>query len=294
MTSNERKAALEAIIYAADEPATIDQLATALGEDKIAVQNSLDELVASYASDERGIEIRAVAGGYKMYTKPQHHDVVRRFIKSLRPPLRLSMPALETLAVIAYKQPVTAPEISEIRGVNTSGVISTLLDKKLITTAGRKEVMGRPILYKSSKEFLMRFGLSDLDELPSLKEFEALAREALGTDEGISSSESTDEALLNSPNADTLENLPVPESSANVFAATHRDAASSADANPATSSSTGQGPANSTSGSDASTNSEADEFLREEEVTATNEGMPSGILDEEPPPPNAKSTTAGE
>jgi len=294
MTSNERKAALEAIIYAADEPATIDQLATALGEDKIAVQNSLDELVASYDSDERGIEIRAVAGGYKMYTKPQHHDVVRRFIKSLRPPLRLSMPALETLAVIAYKQPVTAPEISEIRGVNTSGVISTLLDKKLITTAGRKEVMGRPILYKSSKEFLMRFGLSDLDELPSLKEFEALAREALGTDEGISSSESTDEALLNSPNADTLENLPVPESSASVFAATHRDGASSADANPATSSSAGQGTANSTSGSDASTNSEADEFLREEEVTATNEGMPSGILDEEPPPPNAKSTSVGE
>ena len=293
MTSNERKAALEAIIYAADEPATIDQLATALGEDKIAVQNSLDELVASYASDERGIEIRAVAGGYKMYTKPQHHDVVRRFIKSLRPPLRLSMPALETLAVIAYKQPVTAPEISEIRGVNTSGVISTLLDKKLITTAGRKEVMGRPILYKSSKEFLMRFGLSDLDELPSLKEFEALAREALGTDEGISSSESTDEALLNSPNADTLENLPVPESSASVFAATHRDGASSADANPATSSSAEQGTANSTSGSDASTNSEADEFLREEEVTATNEGMPSGILDEEPPPPNATSTSAG-
>src|SRR5271157_3567616 len=191
MTHADRIAALEAIIYAADEPATIDQLATALGEDKIAVQNSLDELVASYASDERGIEIRAVAGGYKMYTKPQHHDVVRRFIKSLRPPLRLSMPALETLAVIAYKQPVTAPEISDIRGVNTSGVISTLLDKKLITTAGRKEVMGRPILYKSSKEFLMRFGLSDLDELPSLKEFEALAREALGTDEGISPSQKT-------------------------------------------------------------------------------------------------------
>jgi len=297
MTSNERKAALEAIIYAADEPATIDQLAAALGEDKIAVQNSLDELVASYASDERGIEIRAVAGGYKVYTKPQHHDVVRRFIKSLRPPLRLSMPALETLAVIAYKQPVTAPEISEIRGVNTSGVISTLLDKKLITTAGRKEVMGRPILYKSSKEFLMRFGLSDLDELPSLKEFEALAREALGTDEGISSSESTDEALLNSPNADTLENLLVPESSANVFAATHRDAASSAEpsvaANLTTPSLPGQGSADSAP-APSNANPEADEFLREEEVAATNEGMPSGILDEEPPPPNAKSTTAGE
>jgi len=185
MTNEERKAALEAIIYAADEPATIEQLTKALGDEKLAVQASLDELVASYAAEERGIEIRAVAGGYKMYTKPQQHDVVRRFIKSLRPPLRLSMPALETLAVIAYKQPVTSPEISEIRGVNTAGVISTLLDKHLITTAGRKEVIGRPILYKTSKEFLMRFGLSDLEELPSLKEFEALAREALGSDEGL-------------------------------------------------------------------------------------------------------------
>ena len=185
MTNEERKAALEAIIYAADEPATLEQLTKALGDEKLAVQASLDELAASYASEERGIEIRAVAGGYKMYTKPQQHDVVRRFIKSLRPPLRLSMPALETLAVIAYKQPVTSPEISEIRGVNTAGVISTLLDKRLITTAGRKEVMGRPILYKTSKEFLMRFGLSDLSELPSLKEFEALAREALGSDEGL-------------------------------------------------------------------------------------------------------------
>jgi segregation and condensation protein B len=189
MTNEERTAALEAIIYAADEPATIEQLATALGEEKLVVQASLDELVASYAAEERGIEIRAVAGGYKMYTKPQQHDVARRFIKSLRPPLRLTMPALETLAVIAYKQPATSPEIGEIRGVNTSGVLKTLLDKRLIVTAGRKEVIGRPILYKTSKEFLMRFGLSDLDELPSLKEFEALAREALGGDEGIAPGE---------------------------------------------------------------------------------------------------------
>jgi len=189
MTNEERKAGLEAIIYAADEPATIDQLTRALGEEKLAVQVSLDELVASYAAEERGIEVRRVAGGYKLYTKPQQHDVVRRFIKSLRPPLRLSMPALETLAVIAYKQPVTSPEISEIRSVNTSGVISTLLDKHLITTAGRKEVMGRPILYKTSKEFLMRFGLSDLEDLPSLKEFEALAREALGSDQGFAPAE---------------------------------------------------------------------------------------------------------
>jgi segregation and condensation protein B len=199
MTNEERKASLEAIIYAADEPATIEQLAAALGDEKLAVQASLDELVASYAVEERGVEVRAVAGGYKMYTKPQHHDVVRRFIKSLRPPLRLTMPALETLAVIAYKQPVTAPEIAEIRSVNTSGVIKTLLDKRLITTAGRKEVMGRPILYKTSKEFLMRFGLSDLDELPSLKEFEALAREALGSDEGVAPSAPSDESVLDAP-----------------------------------------------------------------------------------------------
>src|SRR3979411_2658172 len=196
MTNEERKAALEAIIYAADEPATIEQLAASLDEEKLVVQASLDERGARDAAKERGSEVRGVAGGYKMYTKPQHHDVVRRFIKSLRPPLRLTMPALETLAVIAYKQPVTAPEIGEIRSVNTSGVLKTLLDKRLITTAGRKEVIGRPILYKTSKEFLMRFGLSDFQQMPSLKEFEALAREALGSDEGVAPSESSDERVL--------------------------------------------------------------------------------------------------
>jgi segregation and condensation protein B len=193
MTPVELKSALEAIIYAADEPATIEQLALAVGEEKHVIRAALDELVGSYGSDERGIEIRAVGGGYRVYTKPQHHDVVRRFIKSLRPPLRLTMPALETLAVIGYKQPVTLPEIQEIRGVNCSGVVQTLLEKHLITTAGRKAVMGRPILYRTSKEFLMRFGLSDLDELPSLKEFEALAREALGTDNGIAEAEIIEE-----------------------------------------------------------------------------------------------------
>jgi segregation and condensation protein B len=185
MTPIELKSALEAIIYVADEPATVDQLASVLGEEKHVVRAALDELVASFASDERGVEIRAVAGGYRVYTKPQHHELVRRFIKSLRPPLRLTMPALETLAVIAYKQPVTQPEIQEIRGVNCAGVIETLLEKRLITTAGRKQVIGRPILYRTSKDFLMRFGLGDVDELPSLKEFEALAREALGADDGI-------------------------------------------------------------------------------------------------------------
>jgi segregation and condensation protein B len=185
MTPEEMQAALEAIIYAADEPATLDQIAHALGVEKTEARTALDFLAASYATDQRGIEVRKVAGGWKFYTKPQHHEVVRKFIKSLQPPLRLTMPALETLAVISYKQPITVPEINEIRGVHVGGVIKTLLEKRLITTAGRKEVIGRPILYRTSKQFLMRFGLSDLDELPSLKEFEQLAQAALGSDSGV-------------------------------------------------------------------------------------------------------------
>lgn len=192
MTPQEIQASLESIIYAADEPATIDQIAKALGIEKPAAREAIEQLTATYQSEDRGIEIRKVAGGWKFYTKAQHHDVVRKFIKSLQPPLRLTMPALETLAVIAYKQPVTVPEINEIRGVHVGGVIKTLLEKKLITTAGRKEVIGRPILYRTSKQFMMRFGLSDLDELPSLKEFEALAQAALASDEGIAESMTTD------------------------------------------------------------------------------------------------------
>src|ERR1022692_368495 len=141
---------------------------------KAHVSSIINELVAEYASAERGMEIRQIAGGYRMATKPEHHDVVVNFAKSLKPPVRLSLQALETLAVIAYKQPVTVPEISEIRGVDTSGVIATLLDRKLVTTAGRKQVIGRPILYKTTKEFLLRFGLNDVSELPSMEEFEKL------------------------------------------------------------------------------------------------------------------------
>jgi len=117
-----------------------------------------------------------------MSTKPEQHDLVRSFAKSLKPPIRLSLPALETLAVIAYKQPVTVPEISEIRGVDSSGVIATLLDRKLITTSGRKDVVGRPILYKTTKEFLLRFGLKDVNELPSMEEFEKLVAESFQSD----------------------------------------------------------------------------------------------------------------
>jgi len=180
----EFRSAIEAIVYVAEEPVSVQQIASAVHGERDAVRRALRELISSYAGDDRGIEIREVAGGYKFYTKAQHHDAVRRFIKSLQPPLRLSMPALETLAVIAYKQPVTLPEIQEIRGVQAAGVIKTLLERGMITTAGRKEALGRPILYRTTKDFLMRFGLAGVGDLPSLKEFEALARAALG-DDGI-------------------------------------------------------------------------------------------------------------
>jgi segregation and condensation protein B len=187
------KGKLESIIYAAEEPVTFDQLtllmkesvineggltemepAAAQAEVKSRIRAALEELIADNDNGDRGMEIREVAGGYRMATKPEYHDVVRGFAKSLKPPIRLSLQALETLSVIAYKQPVTAPEIGEIRGVDSSGVLGTLIDKKLVTTAGRKQVIGRPILYKTTKEFLLRFGLKDLNELPSMEEFEKM------------------------------------------------------------------------------------------------------------------------
>jgi segregation and condensation protein B len=137
----------------------------------------LDELIADFATSVRGLEIREVAGGYRFATKPEYHDAVRGFVKSLKPPLKLSLQSLETLAVVAYKQPVTAPEISEIRGVDSGGVLGSLMARKLITTAGRKQVIGRPILYKTTKDFLLRFGLKDINELPSIEEFEKMAGE---------------------------------------------------------------------------------------------------------------------
>jgi segregation and condensation protein B len=143
----------------------------------------LDQLIADYASSDRGLEIREVAGGYRLATKPEYHDAVRGFVKSLKPPLKLSLQALETLAVVAYKQPVTAPEISEIRGVDTGGVLGSLMARKLITTAGRKQVIGRPILYKTTKDFLLRFGLKDIGELPSIEEFEKMAGELADQEE---------------------------------------------------------------------------------------------------------------
>jgi len=222
------KAKIEAIIYAAEEPVTVDQILAVVADEistelaaepaetplpvdaentepvvesppveaepsltdakleakqhrdrgRRRVRELIEQLVTDYDSRDHGMEIRQVAGGYRMSTKPEHHDVVRSFAKSLKPPIRLSLQALETLAVIAYKQPVTGPEIGEIRGVDSSGVLAGLITRKLITTAGRKQVIGRPILYKTTKDFLLRFGLKDLNELPSIEEFEKLTSAA--------------------------------------------------------------------------------------------------------------------
>ncbi|HET6215786.1 MAG TPA: SMC-Scp complex subunit ScpB [Acidobacteriaceae bacterium] len=258
------KAKLEAVIYAAEEPVTLAQLAAIFGDEISPVEEAaepaaeqialiesdapatnptpgeapvvedtsipaepsesdekkaarhrdrrvrqllqpvLDELIADYANGERGMEIREIAGGYRMATKPEYHDAVRGFVKSLKPPMKLSLQALETLAVIAYKQPVTAPEVSEIRGVDSGGVLGGLVSRKLITTAGRKPVIGRPILYKTTKEFLLRFGLKDVNDLPSMEEFEKMAGE-------LAESEAEGEALDAANDAINLGSDPLPQ-----------------------------------------------------------------------------------
>lgn len=170
------KAILEAVVYITDEPLTAQQMAAALQQPIDKIKRLMDQIVAEFAKTEHGLTVREVAGGYKMATKAEHHEAVRAFVKKLTPPLKLSLAALETLAVIAYKQPVTTPEIMEIRGVQGVGVLKTLLDRKLIAEAGRKNVVGKPILYKTTKEFLVQFGLKDVTELPTLKEFEELGR----------------------------------------------------------------------------------------------------------------------
>src|SRR5579862_8552470 len=214
------KAQLEAIVYAAETPITLEQIVLLVKESVVAegaadeaeiksrVRSSLEELVGEYGGPDHGIEVRQVAGGYRMSTKPEQHEVVRAFAKSLKPPIRLSLPALETLAVIAYKQPVTVPEISDIRGVDSGGVIGTLLDRKLITTAGRKQVIRRPILYKTTKEFLMRFGLKDVNELPSMEEFEKLVAESFQEELIPAESAATSEAEA----GDSTEAAPVADS----------------------------------------------------------------------------------
>lgn len=198
------KAAIEAIVYVSDEPVTPDQIAAVLtGATREEVLHALRSLQQEYSHDGRGIEIREIAGGYKMFTKPEHHELVRRFVKSLTPPLRLSMAALETLATIAYRQPMTVPEIQAIRGVQGAGVLKTLLERKLITTAGRKSVLGRPILYKTTREFLVQFGLSGLQDLPSMEEFEELLKASFGDAFQPSGQPAASTATPTSPESDS-------------------------------------------------------------------------------------------
>ncbi len=262
------KAKIESVIYAAEEPVTLAQLAGIFAQElppaepqseekhgseplierddlqteeetadsaaaeaeakRIARQRDrqvreqvkaiVDELIQEYTGSDRGMEIREVAGGYRIATKPEYHDAVRAFVKSLKPPMKLSLQALETLAVIAYKQPITAPEVAEIRGVDSSGVLGSLVSRKLITTAGRKQVIGRPILYKTTREFLLRFGLKDLNELPSIEEFEKLAGDIeIAEDEIV---EATIEADLPFEDAVIANDERTPSSTADLSATT--------------------------------------------------------------------------
>src|SRR4051794_35360337 len=206
--SSALKAIIEAAIYVTDEPLTPEQIASATGQPLAVINEILGQLVTEYAAPGRGLAVRELAGGYKMATKPEDHESIRRFVKRLQPPLKLSLAALETLAVVAYKQPITGPEILDIRGVQGAGVLKTLLDRRLIAAAGRKNVLGKPMMYKTTREFLVQFGLNSLAELPTLKEFEELGRMAL-TDEEVSvppdsaspeQAEREAETELNAPN----------------------------------------------------------------------------------------------
>jgi len=179
------RAMIEAVVYLTDQPLTVEQIAGALGKSREAVAAALGDLAAEYEKPEHGIAVREVAGGFSMATKPEHHDEVRQFVRNLQPTMKLSLPSLETLAVIAYKQPITAPEIMEIRGVQGAGVLKTLLDRKLIAAAGRKQVVGKPILYKTTREFLVQFGLKDMSELPSIKEFEEIRRMSVADEDSM-------------------------------------------------------------------------------------------------------------
>lgn len=166
---------LEALIFVADEPISAKALAEVLEEDTEFVQSAIEELAEEYEQRKSGLMLRQIAGGWQISTRTEYHEEIRKFLKT-RPSAKLSLAALETLAVIAYKQPVTVPEILEIRGVQSASAIKTLLDKKLIVAKGRKETVGKPMLYGTSKDFLIQFGLKDLTELPSIEDFEDLVQ----------------------------------------------------------------------------------------------------------------------
>ncbi len=170
----ERAAVIEALIFVSDEPLSAKTIADVLKEDKDAVNETLNALAQEFNARQSGLQLREVAGGWQFATRPEYHEHVRAFLKT-RPSAKLSIASLETLAVIAYRQPITVPEILEIRGVQSPSAIKTLLDKKLIVAKGRKETVGRPMMYGTSKEFLLQFGLKDLSELPSVEDFHDLS-----------------------------------------------------------------------------------------------------------------------
>ena len=174
-TPGELVALAEALIFVADEPVSAKQLADVLYEDKGAIEAAIEQLAKEYEERDSGLQIRSIAGGWQIATRTELHEEVRKFLKT-RPSAKLSLASLETLAVIAFKQPVTVPEILDIRGVQSATSIKTLLDKRLIVAKGRKETVGRPMMYGTSKDFLIQFGLKDLTELPSIEDFEDLVQ----------------------------------------------------------------------------------------------------------------------
>ncbi len=166
---------VEALIFVADEPLSVKILADVLEEDRETIDSAIDELKNEYEQRSGGLQLREIAGGWQISTRTEFHEEIRKFLKT-RPNAKLSLASLETLSVIAYKQPVTVPEILEIRGVQSASAIKTLLDKRLIVAGGRKETVGRPMQYGTSKSFLIQFGLKDLSELPSIEDFEDLVQ----------------------------------------------------------------------------------------------------------------------
>jgi len=173
-SQSERAAIIEALIFVSDEPLSVKMIADVLKEDKQVISETVAALAEEFNGRNGGLQLREVAGGWQFATKPEFHEHVRAFLKT-RPSAKLTIASLETLAVIAYRQPVTVPEILEIRGVQSPSAIKTLLDKKLIVAKGRKETVGRPMMYGTSKEFLLQFGLKDLSELPSVEDFHDLS-----------------------------------------------------------------------------------------------------------------------
>ncbi len=178
---NELRAALEAILFVSNEPVTIDALAEALGEDRAAIVSQLDEIKRILEANIGGFTLEQTAGGWRLATRPEHEPVLKKYFAK-KGESRLSIAALETLAIIAYRQPITAPEVSDIRGVNSTAVLRTLLERRLIRVSGRKNVVGSPFLYRTTREFLIHFGLNDIRDLPRLEEFGDLIGETINED----------------------------------------------------------------------------------------------------------------